>query len=179
MIVDARGNLLYGMYGPNPHPFPTAFNSELLAVIMLLRRATAPLVVHTDNQAVIDGWRAGKRRTTASSNASADLWRDFWFCLEAMGPGVSLVKVKGHATEQDVDEGRSTNRHRRANGHADTFAVRGTDVAEDMAPTNAKLYDEARAWYGYLLTLSGDWKKDATPYEDWHVVTPEPPPLSL
>ena len=54
VIVDARGNLLYGMYGPSPHPFPSSFNSELLAVIMLLRRATAPLVVHTDNQAVID-----------------------------------------------------------------------------------------------------------------------------
>ena len=69
VIVDARGRLLYGMYGPNPHPFPSSFNSELLAVIMLLRRATAPLVVHTDNQSVIDGWRAGRRKTTASSNA--------------------------------------------------------------------------------------------------------------
>ena len=67
---------------------------------------------------------------------------------------------------QDVDEGRSTNRHRRGNGHADTFVVRGTDVAEDVAPTNAALYDEARAWYDFLLTLSVDWVKDATPYEE-------------
>ncbi len=74
VIVDARGNLLYGMYGPNPHPFPTAFNSELLAVVMLLRRATAPLVVHTDNQANEGPPRAAMPLLTCGGT-SGFVWR--------------------------------------------------------------------------------------------------------
>ena len=77
VMVDNKGNILHGMYGPNPHQFPTAFNSELLAVIMALRRGIAPLTIHADNQAVIDGWIAGEAWTTASSKNSADLCREF------------------------------------------------------------------------------------------------------
>ena len=36
-----------------------------------------------------------------------DLWDEFWDLLEAKGAKtVQVTKVKGHATEEDVDEGR-------------------------------------------------------------------------
>ena len=73
--------MLFGMYGPNPHMFPTAFNAELLAVIMLLRYCTPPIVIYTDNQAVVDGWKAGEAWTTRSAKSAADLWREFWFLI--------------------------------------------------------------------------------------------------
>ena len=41
-VCNAKGLVMYGMYGPNPHEFPTAFNTELLAVIMVLRRPPPP-----------------------------------------------------------------------------------------------------------------------------------------
>ena len=75
--------LSYGMYGPNPHEFPTARNAELLAVVMALRRGTPPIKFHTDNQAAIDGWLAGEAWTTASGKTCADLWIDVWFLATA------------------------------------------------------------------------------------------------
>ena len=74
--------MLHGIYGPNPHPFPTAFNRELLAVVMVLRKATPPLTIYTDNQAVVDGCHAGKRATTHSAKPEADLWYEFWCLIE-------------------------------------------------------------------------------------------------
>ena len=77
MICDAKGKCLFGIYGPNPHSFPTAFNAELLAVIMVLSVCTPPITIWTDNQAVVDGWLAGKAWTTGSCKTAADLWRRF------------------------------------------------------------------------------------------------------
>ena len=73
IVCDSKGLVLYGMYGPNPHEFPTAFNAELLAVVMVLRRGTPPMKIHTDNQSVVDGWRAGRAWTTGSGKTCADL----------------------------------------------------------------------------------------------------------
>ena len=56
VICDAQGNLLFGIYGTIPHMFPTAFNAELLAVIMFPRLCTPPITIYTDNQAVVNGW---------------------------------------------------------------------------------------------------------------------------
>ena len=95
--------------------------------------------------------------------------------IDVLGDGVQLIKVKGHATEADIDNGLSTNRQKRGNDSADTYAVRGTDAAEDIAPTKTKLYQRARSWYRYLLTVVGDLVQDTTPYDDWNVSDPAPP----
>ncbi len=44
-----------------------------------------------------------------------------------------MEKCKGHATEQDVDEGKATARTKKGNNHADVFACRGADIAEDVS----------------------------------------------
>ena len=54
MICESGGNVLFGIYGPNPHHFPTAHNGKLLAVIMMLRCCTPPITIWTDNQGVVD-----------------------------------------------------------------------------------------------------------------------------
>ena len=77
MICDSGGNVLFGIYGPNPHHFPTAHNGELLAAIMMLRFCTPPITIWTDNQGVVDGWLAGQAWTTGSRKNTADLWREF------------------------------------------------------------------------------------------------------
>ena len=57
------------------------------------------------------------------------LWVDFWFLIDSLGPGVDIVKCKGHANLKDVDEGRSTMRTMIGNNAADVYAVRGTEAA--------------------------------------------------
>ena len=55
----------------------------------------------------------------------------------------------------------------RGNGAADLYAVRGTSIAEDIAPTNRQAYREASSYYRFLLTVAGDWVVDTTPYDEW------------
>ena len=69
-------------------------STSLFAVIMCLRRGVAPMKIHTDNQSVVDGWRAGPRWTTGSGKTSADLWREFWFLADSVGQGLDIVKVR-------------------------------------------------------------------------------------
>ena len=53
-------------------------------------------------------------------------------------------------------------------GAADIYAVRGTGVAEQASPPRGKqMHREASRLYRFLLTVSGIWINDATPYEDW------------
>ena len=93
---------------------------------------------------------------------------------------MDIVKCKGHATWVDIDAGRATLRAMRGNGAADLHAVRGTSIAEDVAPTNRQAYKEASSYYRFLLTISGKWSTDTTPYDEWldlptAVAVPPPP----
>ena len=99
VVVTAKGKVTFGMYGPNPHEFPTAFNAELLAVIMALRRGMPPMKIHTDSDTLVKGWLAGKDWTTRSDNTCADMWVEFWWLIEFLGPGIDIVWCKGHATD--------------------------------------------------------------------------------
>ena len=49
---------------------------------MVLRKATPPLTIYTDNQAMVDGWHAGNRATTHSAKLEADLWYACWWLIE-------------------------------------------------------------------------------------------------
>ena len=161
MICDAKGKCLFGIYGPNPHCFPTAFNAEMLAVIRMLMFCTPPIRIWTDNQAVVDGWLIGEAWTTGSGKTAADLWRQFWFHIKSLrtkhqGARVDILKCKGHATELDVDCGRATIRTLNGNACADTFAVRGTIVAEARAPPSSTHYRAIIAFYRYLHSFSDE-----------------------
>ena len=101
----------------------------------MLELAEPPLTVWVDNKGVVDGWGRGRTWCCAAARPAADLWRRLWFLVEDIGSdNIAIRKCKGHATQADVDAGRSTAFLRTGNGHADHFAGRGVQAAEAMSP---------------------------------------------
>ena len=68
----------WGRFGTVSERHTTIFRTELHAAVEALRLATPPVTIHTDNQQLVDGWKAGKRWCCASNRDGADLWRSFW-----------------------------------------------------------------------------------------------------
>ena len=166
VLVDESGAVIGGLYGPCPDHFQTAFRAELRAVVELLMLAMPPVRVWTDNQEVVDGWCKGRTWCCATSRSAADLWRRFWAKIDDIGrEGIEIVKVKGHATQGDIEAGRSTPFLQAGNDHADHFARRGAEIAEDQVPSQHLKdgYREARQWYDWLLTLCSHWPRDTDP----------------
>ena len=166
VVVDDSGDVIFGLYGPCADPFPTAFKAELRAVCELLVVVVPPITIWIDNKEVLDGIAKGKQWCCASARAAADLWRTFWHKLEDIGgEGIDFVKTKGHATEADVQAGRSTAFQRRGNANADHYAGRGVDAAVSQSPNALAIsgYKEATSWYKWLTLLCGSWPKDTDP----------------
>ena len=168
VAVDDNANIVYGLYGTCPDPFPTAFRAELLAVERVLAYAWPPVKLHIDNQEVINGISRGKLWCCNSMRPAADLWRKIWWRIDDIGiDSLTFVKVKGHATDNDVLIGNSTWWSRRGNQHADFYAGRGADVSEHLAPVEQarQRHDYAKRWYRWLLTLASHWPDDVQKYE--------------
>ena len=53
-MVDQCGKIVFGLYGPCPDPFPTAFRAELRAVVHVLSTAVDYTVIKTDCKSVAD-----------------------------------------------------------------------------------------------------------------------------
>ena len=156
VIVDDAGDVIFGLHGPCADTFPTAFRAELRAVCELLVVVVPPITIWVDNKELLDGVAKGEQWCCSSARAAADLWRIFWHKLSDIGPdGISLVKTKGHATDADVQSGRSTAFQQRGNSNADHFAGRGVDIAVSCSPNAAALaaYREATSWYKWLTLL--------------------------
>ena len=163
VIVDDAGDVIFGLHGPCPDAFPTAFRAELRAVCELLMMVVPPITVWIDNQELLDGHAKGKEWCCSSARAAADLWRTFWHKLDDIGPqGVALVKTKGHASEADVQAGRTTVFQQTGNANADHFAGRGVDIAIGQSP-NVGAHRVATRWYKWLTLLCGSWPKDTDP----------------
>ena len=162
VLVDQEGKVVFGLYGPCPDAFPTALRAELRAVVMLLKHAVPPLTIHVDCKAVVDGWIRGREWTESSSRPDADLWRELWLRMEDVGPGISIVKCKGHATDNDVKKGDVTAQEKEANDNADFYAGCGATIAEEQRPNLALIeaYKDARRWYKWLSVLASDMPKD-------------------
>ena len=146
-----------------PDAFPTSLRAELWAVLQMLQLALPPLRIYVDNKGVVDGWRRGRTWCCAASRPAADLWSQIWHKLLDIGTeGIEICKCKGHATEADVLEGRSTPFLRKGNDHADHFAGRGVEVAEAMSPSggDAEAYRRALRWYKWLAVLAAHWPDD-------------------
>ena len=166
VIVDERGDVIYGLHGPCPDPFPTAFRAELRAVCELLFVVTPPITIWVDNKEVLDGISKGKQWCCSSARQAADLWRTFWHKMgDIDDDSVVFVKTKGHATDADVQSGRSSPFQKKGNEHADHFAGRGVDIALGMSPNDRSLaaYKEAIRWYRWLAQLCNNWPNDVDP----------------
>jgi ribonuclease HI len=166
ILVDVNGLIIAGLYGTCGDRFPTAFRAELRAVVQMLRHALPPLTIWTDNSGVVDGWTNGREWCCSSARSAADLWREFWWILGDMClDGISIRKCKGHATEADVEAGRSSAFLRAGNDHADYFAGRGVDIEEHEVPAEAarQAYNVAKQWYTWLAVLAEEWQVDTQP----------------
>ena len=57
-----------------------------------------------------------------------DLWQQFWQLVRARGANtVKVTKVKGHATEQQVEEGKVRTEDKEGNDNADQAADQGVN----------------------------------------------------
>ena len=151
------------MYGPCPDVNPSSLRAELWAVIQILTLAVPPLTVWVDNKTVVDGWAKGPEWCCRSARPAADLWREFWRRIDDIGAeGLHFKKCKGHASEGDVQAGRSTPFLRRGNDNADHFAGRGVDIALHQVPNHQAIesYKEALSWYRWLAVLVEHWPND-------------------
>ena len=70
--------------------------------------------------------------------------------------------MKGHASEGDVQAGRSTPFLRKGNDQADHYAGFGAIVAEHFSPTQSarEAYAEARRWYKWFAVWASGWPCD-------------------
>ena len=163
VLVDQSGLVIAGLYGPCSDAFPSSLRAELWAIWQALRLAIGPLRIWTDSQGAVDGKAKGKQWCCAAGRPVADLWRKIWAILEDIGPDeVVFHKVKGHATQADIDAGKSTPWERDCNDHADHFAKRGLEVAEHQLPSDRlrEAYKDARRWYSWLAELCAHWPDD-------------------
>ena len=134
ILVNVEGEIVHGLYGTCPDEFPTSLRAELWGLLRMLELALPPLCIWIDNQGVIDGWQRGREWCTSAARPAADLWKRVWNLLDDIGGGVCLKKCKGHASEGDVQAGRSTQFLRKGNEHADHYAGCGVQIAEHMSP---------------------------------------------
>ena len=116
--------------------------AELAAVLRVLRIENRPVEIRTDSAYVHDGikkhrfaWRARAWTTKRRKVRNADLWAAIDEILTSRPHGaVELVKVKGHATAEDVRRGRVALEDKQGNDEADTLAVAGAYVNPLAAP---------------------------------------------
>ena len=151
------------MYGTCPEVQLSSLRVELRAVIQVLRACIPPITVWVDNDRVVKGWKKGPEWCTASVRPAADLWRILWWIAADIGEDlISILKVKGHASEGDVQAGRATQYGRAGNEQADHFAGQGADLAEELAPVGRHVdqYRRARQWYRWLGVLAANWPND-------------------
>ena len=163
VLVDPNGLIIAGVYGPCAERFVSAGRAELTAIVRVLRMAIPPLTIYTDNQGVLDGIAKGPLWCCASSRPAADLWREFWRIIDDIGmAGLLFKKCKGHATQADVDAGRSTAFLRAGNDHADHYAGAGVDIALQQCPNYEHIsqYKEATSWYKWLAHLADSLPRD-------------------
>ena len=163
VLVDSSGDIVHGLYGSCPDSFPTSLRAELWGVLKLLELALLPVKIWVDNKGVVDGWHRGRRWCTSAARPAADLWKKVWDRIDDLGEGgLVIAKCKGHASEGDVQAGRSTPFLRKGNDQADHYAGFGAIVAEHLSPTQSarEAYAEARRWYKWLAVLASGWPCD-------------------
>ena len=74
-----------------------------------------------------------------------DLWEQAWKAVLKRGAGnQTLRKVKGHATEQDVIDGKSTEKDRDGNDKSDKLADKGVEEIAGQGLVKLGSWCEAR-----------------------------------
>ena len=96
------------------------FRAELHAAVEALRHAAPPLTIHTDNQQLVDEWKARQKWCCASHRDGADLGRCSWARCADIGPAINVMEVKAHVAFAKVQSGAMSLQDWVGNGLADT-----------------------------------------------------------
>ena len=131
-------------YGPMPAIAPCQqriLRAELWAVLQTLRRARAPICIHTDNAEVVRGFRRGRRWCSSSDRPHADVWRTLWFAngdIQALDGDVNIVKCKAHVPRTVKEELAGLEREIvEGNELADAYAKKAADDTGALSAVRA------------------------------------------
>ena len=132
------------MWGPLKGMWQSSTRAELAALVIAMH-IEVPLHIGIDNKAVVDkataliekarqiakkGGKQPKRimKRPWSLQNDGDLWANFWETLMIRSPGsIWVTKVKGHATEVQVQQGQVEEDDKKGNDEADRAAGEGVD----------------------------------------------------
>ena len=151
VAVDDVGNLKAAAYGAVPSdvlPGQSARDGEDYAAAMAGQFAMDPLTLYIDCEGTIATVNGPKHKALGARGPRAHVWNR----LLCSHDEVKAVKVKGHATLRDVEDGRTSHLFKKGNDLADTFAKKGADthkpafrVAKTFAAC-ASLAKQAARW---------------------------------
>ena len=107
---------------------------------------------------MVKGPEEGLEWSTVAEREGADLWRRIWARasrLNGEGIEIRVMKVKGHAAKEDVQERRVKAIDAIGNHEADRAAVQAAKMAELDSPTKQQheQYDTAMEWYKWSLYI--------------------------
>ena len=125
--------MISACFGPVPWEFgpqQLARDGEDYAFAMLPEVAEYPFEVWCDCAAPI-ACALDRHSATSARTPQAHLWCRFFGTFD---DGVPVHKTKAHASEADVQAGRTTPWERKANAVADTLAKRGAAMHPDAGP---------------------------------------------
>ena len=116
-----------------------------------------PLTLYIDCEGTIATINGPKHKALGAQGPRAHVWNRLLFSHDE----VRAIKVKGHATERDVEAGRTSHLCKRRNDLADTFAKKGADthkpafrVAKTVVAC-ASLAKQAARWAAKRTFCSG------------------------
>ena len=122
VAVDDVGNLKAAAYGAVPSdvlPGQSARDAAMAGQFTL-----DPLTLYIDCEGTIATINGPKHKALGARGPRAHVWNRLLFSHDE----VRAVKVKGHATERDVEAGPTSHLCKKGNDLADTFAGKGADT---------------------------------------------------
>ena len=122
----------------------SAARAELRAAVWALEWAREPVEIATDNESVVKGMFQIIFLDKCPMGSHEDLWRRAYEESRRLGLGRVAVRwTKGHATEEDIETGRSTQEDKEGNDAADALATLAVD-ANRLPPETTGLYHAKR-----------------------------------
>ena len=128
----------YGVHYGENHPWSqgvpllgreqSVARAELRASLWALEWARESIEIVTDNEAVVKGMFQIIFLDRCPTGSHEDLWRRVYEENKRLGLGRVAVRwTKGHATDEDIEAGRSTQEDKEGNDAADALATVAVD----------------------------------------------------
>ena len=148
-------------------PGHTSRDGEDYAAAMAGHITLDPLTLLLDCEGTIATVSWPKPKALGAQGPRAHVWNR----LLVSHDEVRAVKVKVHATERDVQAGRTSHLCKKGNDFADTFAMKGADTHTNVVKTVvacASLAKQAARWAAeaYVLLRSRGWTTPALQRRD-------------